>query len=68
MDRPSVAMVRPCVIATSVICWTRWTWLAKPAVTVWPTVLAPEHALEHGTHCRFAREYPGSSALVESPR
>ena len=34
IDRPSVATVRPKAMAASAICWMRWMWLAKQAMTM----------------------------------
>ena len=43
MERPSVATLRPLAMAASMICWTRWMWLAKQATTMPLAGLGGEH-------------------------
>ncbi len=68
MDRPRVAITRSWAMAASAICWTRWTWLAKQAVTMRRPALAANRSWSTLPTDRSDREWPHWSALVESDR
>jgi hypothetical protein len=61
MDRPRVAITRSWAMAASAICWTRWTWLAKQAVTMRRPALAANRSW---STLPTDRSEPGVAALV----
>ena len=68
IDSPSVATVRPSAMATSQICWMRWMWLAKQAMTMRRPLWAAKRSASTLPTERSDAVWPGSSALVESAR
>ena len=66
IDMPSVATTRSNAIAASAICWMRWMWLAKQAVTIRRPACAWNRSNRTLPTDVSDREWPCWSALVES--
>ena len=65
MERPTKATLRPCAAAESSTCWTRCTWLAKEATTIFCVARAKIESRAGPISCSPTVK-PGTSALVES--
>jgi hypothetical protein len=66
MDSPRVATRRPSSWAMSMICWIRWMWLAKQAVTMRRPFASRNSLRSTGPTEDSEVVWPFSSALVES--
>ena len=65
MLRPTRATLRSRRAAASRICWTRWTWLAKQAITMRRRAASKMSSRARPTSTSETMK-PGCSALVES--
>ena len=67
MERPTKAILRLYLCAESMICWMRWTWLAKLETTTRRGAVRMTPSMA-GIKSASAAKKPGTSALVESGR